>query len=212
MNNNEKNCSRNSTAEPIPGAVAGHIPTDPSSVIVIVSGPGGAGKGTVVSRLLEIDPSLRLSKSWTTRARRPGEPADAYRFVDRKTFQDRIAAHGFIEWTEFAGTGELYGTPTLEAPDDGDVLLEIELDGAQQIKRQHPDAVLILVLAPSEADREKRLRARGENEAGVRRRLQVGRHEEELGRQIADYVVINDDIDRAAREVAGILDGERPAC
>ncbi len=180
-------------------------------MIIVVSGPGGAGKGTVVTRLVELDPSLWLSKSWTTRARRPGEPADAYQFVDRQTFQDRIAARGFIEWTEFAGTGELYGTPTLESPHGEDVVLEIELDGAQQIKRRYPDAVLILIVAPSVAAREKRLRARGDDEASVQRRVQVGREEERLGREIADYVVINDDVDRAAREVAGILERKRPA-
>jgi guanylate kinase len=180
-------------------------------VIVIVSGPGGVGKGTVVSRLLEIDPDLWLSRSWTTRARRPGEPADAYEFVDRKAFHDRVAAGGFVEWTEFPGSGELYGTPTLESPDGRDVVLEIELDGAQQIKRRYSDAVLILIVAPSAAVREERLRARGDDETSRRRRLEVGREEERLGRQIADYVVVNDDVDRAAREVAGILRDKHPA-
>jgi guanylate kinase len=181
-------------------------------VIVIVAGAGGVGKGTVVSRLLELDPSLWLSKSWTTRARRPGEPADAYEFVDRQAFQDRIADGGFVEWTEFSGTGQLYGTPTLDAPDGRGVVLEIELDGAQQIRRRYPDAVLILIVPPTAADREERLRARGDDEASMRRRLDVGREEERLGRQIADYVVVNDDVDRAAREVAGILDEKHPAC
>jgi guanylate kinase len=180
-------------------------------VIVIVSGPGGAGKGSVVSRLLELAPNLWLSKSWTTRPRRPGEPDEAYEFVDRKTFQDRIAAQGFSEWTEFAGSGELYGTPTLESPDGRDVVLEIELDGAQQIKRRHPDAVLILIVAPSATAREARLRARGDDDDSVQRRLEVGHVEERLGRRLADHVVINDDIDRAAREVAGILGATRPA-
>ena len=122
------------------------------------------------------------------------------------------AARGFVEWTEFAGTGELYGTPTLEAPDGHDVVLEIELDGAQQIKRRYPDAVLILIVAPSADAREERLRARGDDEASVQRRLEVGREEERLGRQIADYVVVNDDVDRAASEVAGILGRNHPAC
>jgi guanylate kinase len=180
-------------------------------VIVIVSGPGGVGKGTVVSRLLQLDPDLWLSKSWTTRARRPGEPPDAYEFVDRETFQHRIEAGGFVEWTEFAGSGHLYGTPTLDPPDNRDVVLEIELDGAQQIKRRYPDAILILIVPPSAAAREERLRARGDDEASMRRRLEVGREEERLGRQIADYVVVNDDVDRAAREVAGILDHKYPA-
>ena len=117
-------------------------------MIVIVSGPGGVGKGTVVSRLFELGPNLWLSRSWTTRPRRPGEPDDAYDFVDGQTFRDRVAAEGFLEWTEFAGNGELYGTPTLESPDGRDVVLEIEIDGAQQINRRHPDAVLILIVAP----------------------------------------------------------------
>lgn len=180
-------------------------------MIVIVFGAGGVGKGTVVSRLLQLDPSLWLSRSWTTRARRPGEAPDAYEFVDREAFEERVAAQGFVEWTEFPGTGELYGTPTLEPPGGRDVVLEIEVDGAQQIKRHYPDALLILVVAPSAAVQEERLRARGDTETSVRRRLDVGREEERLGREIADYVVVNDEVDRVAREVAGILHRYHPA-
>ena len=178
-------------------------------MIVIVSGPGGVGKGTVVSRLLELEPDLWLSRSWTTRARRPGEPPDAYVFVDRTTFRERIDAGGFIEWTEFPGTGELYGTPTLETPGERDIVLEIELDGAQQIKRRYPDALLILVVAPSPDEQQQRLRGRGDDDASVSRRLEVGAGEDLLGRQIADHVVVNDAVDRAARQVAGILEDHR---
>jgi guanylate kinase len=181
-------------------------------VIAIVSGPGGVGKGTVVSRLLELEPALWLSQSWTTRARRSGEANDAYVFVDRPAFLERLAREGFIEWIEFAGTGELYGTPTLEAPDHRDIVLEIELEGAQEIKRRYPEALLILIVAPSRGAQEQRLRARGDGEADVQRRLLVGREEERLGRQIADFVVINDDVDRAATEVAGILRAQHSGC
>jgi guanylate kinase len=174
-------------------------------LIVVVSGPGGVGKGTVVSRLLELDPRLWLSRSWTTRPRRPGEPEDAYTFVDRPTFLARAEQGGFEEWTEFAGNGQLYGTPTVDPPPGQDSLFEIERPGARQVKARHPDALLILVVAPSLEAQEARLRARGDNEEDIKRRLEVGQEEEKLGRQIADEVVVNDDVERAAREVAGIL-------
>jgi guanylate kinase len=178
-------------------------------LIFVVSGPGGAGKGTVVARLLEICPNLWLSRSWTTRPRRPGEAEDAYVFVDEATFLDKVASGGFLEWTRFSGTGHLYGTPTLEAPTGDDVLLEIELDGAQQVKALHPDAVLVLITAPTIDERERRLRKRGEDDESVRRRLEVGSAEEKLGRAIADHVVVNNDAERAAREVAAIIKSYR---
>jgi guanylate kinase len=177
--------------------------------ILVVFGPGGVGKGTVVSRLLELDDRTWLSRSWTTRPRREGEPPDAYVFVDVSTFERRIAEGGFLEWTRFPGTGALMGTPTLDAPPGLDVVLEIDLDGARQVKAQHPDAVTVLVVAPSRDVQEERLRGRGDEEASVFRRLQVGEAEERDGRSFADAVVVNDDVDRAARQLAGILDDAR---
>jgi guanylate kinase len=174
-------------------------------LIFIISGPGGAGKGTLVDRLLALDPKLWLSRSWTTRPRRGGEPESAYTFVDREAFLARVGEGGFLEYTEFLGTGHLYGTPVLEAPGGRDVILEIELKGAQQVKDRCPDAKLIVVVPPSVADQEARLRARGDSEEHIRRRLQVGAEEERLGRESADAVVVNDDIGRAAQEVAGII-------
>jgi guanylate kinase len=174
-------------------------------MIFVVAGPGGVGKGSVVARLLALEPDVCLSRSWTTRPRRPGEANDAYQFVSREAFQNRIAAEGFLEWTEFAGTGHFYGTPIIETTDGRDKVLEIELDGYRQIKRRYPDAVLILIVAPSPEVQEKRLRGRGDRDADVRRRLAVGADEERVGRQLADYVVVNDDVDRAACQVADIL-------
>jgi guanylate kinase len=173
-------------------------------VIFVVSGPGGVGKGTLVARLLQLEPDLWLSRSWTTRPRRPDEPEDAYVFVDRPTFLKRIEEGGFIEWTEFPGTAAMYGTPSIDAGGK-DVILEIEVDGAQQIKRKYPDAVLIFVVAPSRQDQESRLRRRGDDDQAVARRLEVGAEEQRTGERIADHVVVNDDVERAAREVAGIL-------
>ncbi len=178
-------------------------------MIFVVSGPGGVGKGTVVDRLLELDQRLWLSRSWTTRTRRPGEAADAYTFVDRDTFLAHAEAGGFVEYTEFPGNGRLYGTPVFDTGPDGDVLLEIEVDGARQVKRRHPEAVVVLIVAPSDAVQEARLRARGDDEEHIAKRLAMSRDEERVGREIADAVVVNDDIERAAREVAGILDRYR---
>jgi guanylate kinase len=178
-------------------------------LIFIISGPGGAGKGTLVDRLLALDPKVWLSRSWTTRPRRPGEPEDAYTYVSREEFLARVAQGGFLEYTEFPGTGHLYGTPNLEPPPGHDVILEIELNGAQQVKLRCPDAKLIVVVPPSHAAQEARLRARGDDEEHIRRRLEVGADEERVGRQIADAVVVNDDIMRAAEEVAGIIAGFR---
>lgn len=178
-------------------------------MIYILSGPGGVGKGTVVNRLLHLVPGLRVSRSWTTRPRRPGEAGDAYVFVDRDTFMSRVDRSGFLEWTEFAGNGQLYGTPVPDPDDTGDLLLEIELDGAQQVKGLSPDAVLVFVVPPSRPDWEARLRGRGDDEGSVRRRLAVGEREIELGTRLADHVVVNDDVDRAAREVADIIQSRR---
>jgi guanylate kinase len=186
-------------------------PTGPGTILV-VSGPGGVGKGSVVNRLLTLRPDVWLSRSWTTRGRRPGEPEDAYVFVDRDEFLARVEAGGFLEWTEFAANGRLYGTPTIERLEDRDVILEIELDGARQVKASHPDAVLVLIVAPSADEQAQRLRNRGDDEASVASRVAYGAEEERVGRDLADHVVVNDDVDRAAAELAGILDRHRCGC
>lgn len=165
------------------------------------------GKGSIVERLVATDPRLALSRSWTTRPRRPGEAADAYVFVDRSTFEEQREAGGFLEWNEHFGN--LYGTPQpVVADDDGeadDLLLEIEVNGAQQVRSRHPDALVVCVLAPSREVQEQRLRGRGESSAQLAARLARADMEEQIGRAIADHVVVNDDLDRAVREVAGIL-------
>ena len=151
-----------------------------------------------------------MSRSWTTRARRPGEPADAYVFVTRDAFVSAMEQGVFLETNEFAGNGQLYGTPWPEPDEtDADVVLEIDVNGARQVKERYPDAVVILVEPPSEAELERRLRGRGDDDAHVRRRLDLAAIEVAEGRAVADHVVVNDDLGRATDEVTRILDHRR---
>ena len=158
-----------------------------------------------MARLRQRRPQLWVSRSWTTRGRRPGEPGDAYTFVDREKFLANIEAGGFLEWAELDANHELYGTPWPDAPDGADVLLEIDLQGAAQVRERHPEAVVILVVAPSAEEQAERMRARGDGEEHVQARLALGLVEERMGRAFADHVVVNDDLDRAVEEVGGIL-------
>jgi len=148
-----------------------------------------------------------LSRSWTTRPRRVGERPDAYTFVDADAFGAKVDAGGFLEWAEFLG--HRYGTPVPEPPEGCDVLLEIDLQGARQVLARDPGAVVVLLLPPSPAVQAERLRERGDDEAEVARRLSKGQEEEAQGRALTPYVVVNDDLDRAVAEVAGILDAHR---
>jgi guanylate kinase len=105
--------------------------------------------------------------------------------------------------------GHLYGTPQPDPPAGQDVVLEIDVQGTQQVLAQHPDAVVVLVVAPSPEAHEARLRGRGDSEDHVRRRLEMAKHEEEVGRTLAHHVVVNDDLDRAVDEVTAILKSRR---
>lgn len=174
-----------------------------------MSGPGGVGKGTIVARLCEDHPDLWLSRSWTTRPPRTGEPDDAYTFVDRDTFLSKVAEGGFLEWAELPANHHLYGTPWPDPPAGADVVLEIDVQGAAQVLDRHPDAVVVLVVAPSVAEQAARMRTRGDPEEEIAGRLELGRQEEELGRTLARAVVVNNDVDRAVRELAGILTSHR---
>lgn len=174
----------------------------------IICGPSGVGKGTVVAKLLASDPKLYFSVSATTRPPRSGEvDGKHYHFLSREQFQRWIDEDAFLEHAEFVGN--LYGTPKLyvdKAMDQGrDVILDIEIQGAEQVHRRRPEAIRIYVAPPSWAELERRLIGRGtEDMEKVRRRLERGKEEFAVARDF-DYFVINDTVDRAVEELRAIL-------
>lgn len=176
-------------------------------MIFVIAGPSGVGKGSIASALCRRLPNLWLSRSWTTRPARQGESADAYVFVDRATFDARVADGGFLEWAEVFGNR--YGTPWPEPPAGEDVLLEIDVQGAEQVKARHPDAVVVFIEAPSRQAQEERLRGRGDRDEVIARRLAAAPEEERVGRELADHIVVNDDLGRAIEDVAAILESRR---
>ncbi|MGA1698842.1 MAG: guanylate kinase, partial [Ilumatobacteraceae bacterium] len=180
-----------------------------SGLVFVVSGPGGVGKSTLVGELMKRDATLWLSRSWTTRERRPGETADAYNFVSRAEFETQIDAGGFLEWTNFLGN--YYGTPLPDAPPGRDIVLEIEVDGASQIKKQHPGAVLIFVLPPSREEQRERLMVRGDDQRKVDQRLRKAEEEEPIGVALADHVIVNETIDKTIDDMLDIIARSRRA-
>jgi len=180
--------------------------------IFVLSGPSGAGKGSIVEKLQARDPSIYFSVSATTRQKRDYEvDGREYFFITREDFLGRIESGRMLEWAEYAGN--YYGTPA--GPVDEklqagcDVLLDIESHGMYSVKRLRPDAVTIFVYPPSFAELERRLRNRkSETEERIRERLQQSRLECEHAGDY-DYIVINDDLEIAAAEAAAIMTAEK---
>ena len=180
-------------------------------ILFVLSGPSGSGKGTAIKELMGRRP-LKLSVSATTRAPRPGEVDGVqYYFLTRADFERKIAQNAFLEHARYVDN--YYGT--LEAPvneklaEGYDVILEIEVQGAMQVHQKRPDAVMVFIAPPSFEELAARLRGRGtEDEEKVRKRLETAK-EELKSRDRFDYVVVNDEIDRAVRELQGILAARR---
>ena len=177
----------------------------------IICGPSGVGKGTVIGKLLAEDPSLYFSVSATTRDPRPGEENGVhYHFLTREQFQKWIDEDQFLEHAQFVGN--CYGTPAFyvdKAMDEGrDVILDIEIQGADQVKAKRPETVRIYIAPPSWSELEKRLIGRGtESEEKIRSRLKRGREEFAAARNF-DYFVINDTVEQAVAEIRAIMCAE----
>lgn len=176
-------------------------------LVLIVSGPSGSGKSTLVQKILEL-PGTMLSVSCTTRPPRKTESAGKwYNFISEAEFQRMVERGEFLEYAQVFGKN-WYGTPKTwlaqALEQQKDLVLEIDVAGALQVKQKLPDAVAIFVVPPSRADVEQRIRARGQDsEDEIRRRLERSR-QEILKYGSYDFAVINDDLDRAGREVQAI--------
>lgn len=182
--------------------------------LIIISGPSGGGKGTVVKKIREMMPELGLSVSATTRSPREGEvDGREYYFISRDDFEEMIAGGEILEYTTYVGN--YYGTPKAEAVrvtgEGRDLILEIEVDGASQIKRLMPEALTIMLIPPTISELERRLRGRGtESEEIISGRLNKAR-EEILLAPTYDYVVVNEDgkIDQCAELICNIIRANR---
>jgi guanylate kinase len=179
---------------------------------LVVAAPSGTGKTTVCRALLARDPQLVFSVSHTTRTKRPGEQDGRdYHFVSEAEFKRMIDAGDFLEWAVY--NDHLYGT-SFAAIDAGlasgrDVVLEIEVQGARQVRQRRADARLVFLLPPSWQALEARLRGRGtDGEEEISRRLRVAEGELAAACDF-DYAVVNDEVESCVRELAGIVDAER---
>jgi guanylate kinase len=185
-------------------------PADP--LVLIVSGPSGSGKSTLVERILEL-PGTILSVSYTTRLPRKTErEGQWYNFVSEAEFQRMVAAGEFLEYAQVFGKN-WYGTPRKSLEEarlqEKDLVLEIDVQGALQVRRNLAGAVALFVLPPSSAELERRIRARGQDsEDEIRRRLERAR-QEMLSYSSYDFAIINDDLERAGREAQAIALGSR---
>lgn len=176
--------------------------------LFVISGPSGAGKGTLVSRIREQHPALGLTVSATTREPRPGEvDGESYYFLSDDEFARRVDADEFVEWAEVHG--HRYGTLVSEVTSNLDagrsLILEIDVQGAFQVKKRFPDAILIFIMPPSLEVLAERLSARGtETEESLSLRLANAKTEIELAPRYDD-VVVNDDLDDATAELLQVI-------
>lgn len=185
--------------------------TSPSGRLIVISGPSGVGKSTIVNAVLDRTDST-FSVSATTRQPRPGErDGHEYFFVDRSDFEAKVRSEEVLEWAQYGGN--LYGTlrsvvlPTLES--GRNVILDIENEGAKQIRRTFPEALLIFVAPPNLETLAERLRGRGDTaDDDMRVRLGVAAEQMAEAPSVYDHIIENSDLEHAIRQVLDILGGE----
>jgi guanylate kinase len=182
------------------------------TTVFIISAPSGSGKSTLVSRLLNEVAQLTFSVSYTTRRPRGHEiNGEAYHFIDREDFERRLEAGEFLEWADVFGN--YYGTHSeaLKAArkQGKDLVLDIDVQGAAQLKKRIPDAVSIFVLPPSREILEQRLRTRSQDDEQVIRRRLADAAREIRNYSLYDYVLVNNDLDLAAETLKAIVKAER---
>ncbi len=185
------------------------LTSDASRLLIVVSGPGGVGKGTVVRRLQELDDRLWLSRSWTSRDPRPGEDPTSYIYVTREQFDAHIEAGGFLEWVDFLDYRQ--GTPLPEAPAGTDVVFEIDVFGGEAIAKAFDDPLLIFVDTPSVEVQEQRLVGRGDPPEKVASRIERGHMEREKAAELGYVTVVNDELEQAAADIAALIEARRAA-
>lgn len=180
--------------------------------LIVISGPSGVGKGTVVNMLLQRLKDAVLSVSCTTRAPREGEKnGKSYFFISKETFLKMIDEGGFLEYSNHFEN--YYGTPRFfveqKLEEDKDVILEIDVDGAANVKKQFPDALLLMITPPSREELVRRLKLRGtEDEVLIEQRLK--RADYEMSRSnFYDYTVINDDLEQTVENILKIVENRR---
>jgi guanylate kinase len=183
-------------------------PLPKGTSIIVIAGPGGVGKGTIVAELMARDPRLWLSRSWTTRARRPGESPDAYHFVDAERFAAHAEADGFLEWAPFLDYFQ--GSPVPDPPPGRDVVFEIDVQGAANVSRLYPDALVVFVDAPDRATQEARLRGRGDSEDRIRQRLAKAEEEVRAATGLPGVVhLVNDELERTIAQLQQLISDHR---
>ena len=171
-------------------------------LVIVISGPGGVGKGTIVRELCDQDPKVTVSRSWTTREPRVDDKDDSYFFVDATAFNKHKDSGGFIEWNEFLGS--MYGTPMPDSADKRDLILEIDVSGGRQINEKLPEAILIFDDV-EDPELRRRLSERGDKSSEIDKRLLEAERERKEAKELNYQIILNDDLGKATKEIYEII-------